>query len=307
MTRRPAPDVLVCTALYAGALPYVERYAAALRRAAAASNANVELLLALDGVDRNLRELEPLDDLPRQFLVAGGLDVAGVRSRLLRAAHEGKALLVVFTDADDMLEPTALAQHIAALETADFSYGDQIPIDRGDAVLQESFFAGLSIPRRVHSPMTLLFRNFIGFTGAAVRREKLPEEALQVPAGVQAADWWFFTILLHRGLAGQQTEYPVVRYRLHGANTLGPVPDATLPAFRRRCEIALAHYRALPPSGPVTECIRAVTRLVQSVASDPATWQPKVAGACAVRGVWFDDVWRLAKAFLPANFSVEAA
>lgn len=296
------PHIVACTAIYKGVLPFVADYGAAISRAITRCSEPVEILVALDGLgmpDELLRALSP--GIRLTCVEASNLSPARVRSHLLHAAGKLSPDVLVFTDADDMLEPDAFSQHLAALENADFSFSDQIPVDRDGHITGPTFFMGRDVPAEISGPEVLLDRNFVGFTASAVRHNCLTETARNIPGSVGAADWWFFSMLLLAGNKGQRTEKPVVRYRLHGANILGPKPDPSLASFRRRCVLAQNHYAALPQNDATHSRLRAVNQLIEALDATPDAWQDRIAAACAKPGVWFEDVWRLASLFSLAN------
>lgn len=292
--------ILVCTAVYEGVRAFLPEYVNSLRAAAACAEARVEVLFAVDGLLEPGAALAALGTaVPHRFIDASGGSVAMVRKRLLHAAVTDGADLLVFADADDMMEQGGLAQHMEALKDADFSYGDQLPVDERGNSAGPPFFEGAGVPFRLDSAAPLARRNFVGFTASAVRRTRVPPEAMEFPSCVLAADWWFYTMLARAGRLGTRTRGPVVRYRLHSDNVLGPRPTPTLESMLRRCTIAMKHYAALPPDRETHASSLAIERLAQRLTAEPQAWTAAIARACAERGVWFDDVWRLASAFLP--------
>lgn len=290
-------DVLVCTALYEAVRPFLPSYISALRAAAAQTDTGIRALFALDGFSRPEDALQNLGTgIQRYYVDASGTSPAGVRKRLVGAALEISSPVLVFTDADDMLEPRAFDLHLEALQRGDFSFGDQRHVDMDGCLMDRTLFDGMN-PGSVAGISMLLDRNFLGFGSTAVWRHRVTARAADIPSAVVAADWWFFSILILDGLIGAQTTEPVVRYRQHPQNLLGPRADPNLTAFLSRCRVARLHYQHLPIPEAVAR-LNAIERTIAAIEREPSAWTGVIERACQETGVWFEDVWRVARPFL---------
>ena len=288
--------IAVCTVLYESARPFAASYIEALGSAVAAVDGAVQMVFAVDDFTGAERAFMPLRDIgPARFCqTRSGANMAEVRSTLLHAAAGSDVDVLAFTDIDDMLLPDGLRRHVEALQGADFSYGDQIPIDEVGSVIGPPFMAGADVPWRLSDPNELLRRNFVGFSASAVWRRRVPERLLSIPHQVVAADWWFYTMLLHEGRRGARTSGPVVAYRSHQSNLLGPRPRATIEGMERRCDIVRRHYSALPPDPVIATHDDAMVRLLAELRRDGSETATRLRRACDAPGVWYEDIWRMA-------------
>ncbi len=301
--------IALCTALYEAGRPFLGDWLAGVLAATeeAAGRHDVQVVIAVHGLEEPEAAVAPLRArVPVRLAEAPeSASLAAVRALMLRAAGETDAEVLVFVDMDDMLLPGALDSHLEALDGADFSYGDLIPIDAGGGGIGLSFFAGARVPGEVSDHRAVLTRNFLGFSNSALRRARLAEAACAVPSSVRAADWWVFTTLLAQGRCGKRTAVPVARYRSHPGNILGARPDPAPEAVLRRCDIVRRHYAALTPAPRVAAQDKAVAELARRVAADPAGMAEALRAACARPGVWYEDIARLAAPYLARTVTVE--
>ena len=263
---------------------------------AAASGHDVSVLIAVDQLSDPRETLGPLcDSLPVTLIDASGCPCpTAVRRTLLTTAKRHDSDILIFTDCDDVLEPGALASHAAALEQADFSYGDQILMDAAGRPSGDTLFGMWNPPRRTAGPDTLHDGNFMGFSAAAIRRSRLSDEAATPPSTVIATDWWVFTRLLIAGRKAARTVLPVVRYRQHTANADGLRPDASIDALRRRASIAVAHFDALPPRPEILQRRAALAGLLGAFETVPDRVESLANDICATHTMWYADVLQIA-------------
>ena len=157
--------------------------------------------------------------------------------------------------------------------------------------LRRRFFDRADVPWTVTAPDSVLRRNFLGLSNTALRVNRLPAAALQVPADILAVDWWLYTTLLAAGRSGARTTAPVAYYRLHDDNVLGPGAPATPDALRRCYTIMRRHYRAFRAVPGTARCLGSVEeRLAQLALLPPGLIAARLAARREVSGVW-PGVW----------------
>lgn len=287
--------IAICAALYEAGRPFLVPFIDAVGAAVAAYDAL--FVAAIDGLrdcDSALAGLpDRLDRLTVE--VPPGHTPAGVRRWMLDAAAHSGADVLVFVDMDDVIAPTAIDNHLAALAAADFSYGDLELIDAAGQPLGRRFFDGARVPERVGDLAAICDRNFLGFSNTAVRADRLSPVALTVPDDVVAADWWFFTMLVLGGLRGQRTAAPVGAYRMHGANALGAGGPRTIAEVIGQSEAMLRHYRAFAAQPALAGRAAAVENLLAAVHGVPADdVAARLDGLDRDTGAWFETISRLA-------------
>ena len=283
----------IATVLYEAARPYLKEFFTALNIASIGKS--VSLVAVIDGLVDPQEALAPLHKDISVCLaeIPSGVSFTGVRRLLLEKVLKTRDGFLIFTDCDDMLEPTALDRHAEALGQADFSFSDQILIDESGKKLGRTLFQNWSVPQRVKELSDLIDGNFVGFSGAALRAESLTGTLCRIPDQVIAVDWWFFSNLLLSGSQGIQTKEPVVRYRQHPGNTVGAEPTPTLEACLRRCAVILAHYASLPDLPLVRERRKGVEQLMKEIESQQDKMTPMIEKACADSTCWYADIRRL--------------
>jgi len=284
------PPLAVCTTLYPAGLPYFDDYCRGLVAAAKHCKAPLHLVLICDGLGESAftKQVEMLDQLAEIHLTPlteGG--PAAARRLMLKTAAALPVTAVGCYDMDDILDAAGLGRHMAALQTAEISYGDMDLIDENGNAVGRTFFSGQKIPDRVDDPGELLCRNFMGFTNTAVQRDIVGATAAAIPDDITAVDWWFYTSLLSKGYSAARTDGTVVAYRTHGQSTLGAAGAMDDSTLLRQCRIMREHYAQLPPSREVRRADAEVERLMQIPADARTKLRPP-----SQSGVWYDDVAR---------------
>jgi len=287
--------IALCASLYEAGRPYLPAFCAALSRAVAGHDAC--LIVAVDGLVAPGDALAPLDGvLPVELhAVPEGATPALVRCVMLAAAATSGADVLVFADMDDELAPDALGEHMAALDGADFSYGDMDLMEASGAPRGRRLFAGAAVPWHAEAPEAIGARNFLGLSNTAIRRAALPAAIFAMPADIGAADWWLFTTLLSCRRKGARTGGPVGRYRLHASSLLGAGAPASPAAALFQLGLMARHYRAFRATPAMAARLAAVEDAIEALATTP---QAVVAGVLAAMdgtpGVWFEHAGRLA-------------
>ncbi len=282
---RKAADATICTVCFPTTGRVAEDYAAGLLSQTEPCDL---LLVAEQGTDTAILTA----GFPGQVrIVTGAPAETGValREKMLVVAGEcvsGGA--VIFADCDDRLEPTAVADHLAALAVDAISVGNMEITDGDGHLLGQRFFDGISVPDRIERPDAIAERNFFGLTNTAIRGSVLALFDEIVPGDVRAVDWWLFSRLLNLGCTATVTRRCVTRYRSVPTGTLGYGPARDLPMLLNRLDIVRRHQRHLKPGGHV-----GLDRLQERIDGDPdqvIAWLLELPQAC----VWYEDVFALA-------------
>jgi len=145
---------------------------------------------------------------------------------LISAGLSTKAQLFAFSDQDDLWYPDKLQQHVlkaeeSRIEIPYLAYSDLSVIDEDGQIAADSFmqFQGLC-PDKPQSLSKLLLQNSV--VGASMfANRSLLDMAVPFPR-VHMHDWWLALL----ATSYNQIEYipwPLMSYRLHGANNCGAV------------------------------------------------------------------------------------
>jgi hypothetical protein len=287
--------IAICTSFYESARPFLGAYLDGL--IAEARDRDIELIAVIDNLVDSNRALErAAAAMPvRVHQCPAGSSIAEVRGSMLRASMLSSAEILVFLDADDVVEVGAIDRHVAALEEADISFGDAQPIDLAGNFVRSPMFEGARIPDRVESSVEIERRNFFGLSNTAMWRHSLSEAACRPPRGNVATDWWLFTTLLDGGRKARRADGVVVRYRMHEANLLGAFPAMSASSLLKRCRIAIAHFEGLPKTEGRKAALVELRRLESAIGENEAFWSAKARELGGGKKAWFEDVFELAE------------
>ena len=286
--------IVVCTTVYEEARPFLPDFAEGLLKATKKYPTEVVIVShGLEGAEEALAAV--IKNLHTTVIQAAhDLSPAAVRGIMLKSACETGSEVLVFTDADDALLPAGIEAHLDALDDADFSYGDQVLVDVDLTPIGKTLYQDWPVPARTSGPADLCDGNFVGFSGAAVRRSSLGAEAVAVPKNVVAVDWWFFTQLLVDGCRGGRTPIPVVSYRQHSGNVNGAIAAPQIPAVLKRCEAVLRHAEAFPH---LRDLVVAVRRLARAIEDDAVGMAPLIREACSEPRFWYADIGHMIRRY----------
>jgi len=284
-----------CSVVYESARPFITQFVQGIVQAAK-QEPEVDALIVVDGLANPEKFFLPLEDMMPVTLIEapGRLNPAGVRRILLEHAMKFGSEFLVFSDCDDILEPEAFHLHGQVLESCDFSYGDQLLMDAEGRLSGGTLYTDWSVPERTRGIGDLTNGNFVGFSGAAIKKSALNKEICDLPIGVLATDWWVFSRLLMQGAKGGQTRAPVVRYRQYGGNLHGALPSFDRDAVLSRCNIALAHFGNLPSTSEVVRRLGAIKSLMVVLDDYFDDLIEAIKDASNHAAYWYEDVVSLA-------------
>ncbi|MCE1226611.1 MAG: hypothetical protein LWW87_09025 [Geobacteraceae bacterium] len=145
---------------------------------------------------------------------------------------------IIFTDSDDILEPSRVSAALSGLEGSDL-YGCALALinDSGEDM---GIYFGLD---EDEDPYTILpHYNFLGLSNTAWRVESLLP-CLPAPEQCVALDWLLATRAWAHGARIKYDRTIRMRYRQHGKNTASVIPPFTSEQIIRATEVVTAHYR----------------------------------------------------------------
>jgi len=204
-----------------------------------------DLWIGVDGVTTETISHLANRDGALHFVTAGHGDTPiSLRCRAM-SMMAAKYEAIIFTDSDDILEPTRVSAALHGLESADVHGCALGLVDVAGHDLGVYF--GLDVNE---SPDEVIPRNnFLGLSNTAWRSDML-RKCLPAPAHCIALDWLLATRAWGRG--AKITFDPVVRmrYRQYGTNTACVVPPFSAEQIIRATEVVTEHYRLVPLDDP---------------------------------------------------------
>lgn len=234
-------EICVISAIFPANAPYFGDF---FRSYAAQTRRDFDLVLFNDGVaPAALERWRHFGLETRVVSVPRGKSPAEVRAFMIAWVLGAPYRFVVFADSDDSCTPNRVEDAVAQLAEATFVFHDMNLVDADHELLAPAYWRTRLRHGETIGLSFLREKNALGFGNSAARREALLPVA--IPAGLRAADWFYFHTLLHDH-AARFTTKSLVNYRQHARNLsgLGPLTVARLHDI---CEVKRMHYRHLPP------------------------------------------------------------
>ncbi|RME52828.1 MAG: glycosyltransferase [Deltaproteobacteria bacterium] len=237
-------EICVISTIFPANAPYFEDF---FRAYATQTRRDFDLILFDDGGSgmdiaawrSRFRKIEVIPVPP-------GKTPAEVRAFLTGWVAASDYTYVVFADSDDTCTPNRVEDAVAQLEKAAFVFHDMNLIDADHGLLAPAYWRARLRPGEAIARPFLERKNVLGFGNTSVRKSAL--FPVDIPAGLRAADWFYFSVVLGDRKARFTTK-SLVNYRQHAHNLsgLGPMTPARLHDL---CEVKEVHYRHLAKREP---------------------------------------------------------
>jgi rhamnosyltransferase len=242
------PPVCILLATYNGA-QFIDEQVESIR---AQTFANWKLLVCDDGsIDGTQAKLSHLasQDARIEILPLSGTPSGGAKNnfnRLLVASLDTASNLFFLCDQDDVWRTDKLERQkkyfpqCGCEDKPLLVHSDLEVVDQNMQSIADSMVTYMSLNVNTTLPLNyLLSRNFVTGCGTAINRQLLIS-ALPIPKDAIMHDWWLALVASCEGSL-KFIDEPLVRYRQHGANTIGARGLWYLPASWR--EISKAWRR----------------------------------------------------------------
>jgi hypothetical protein len=225
--------IALYTTIYPGAARFYADWLSSVHRQ---NKRGFDVWIGVDGIEMG-PQLVVRDAAVRLVTASEGDTPASLRCRamvMMAAQYDA----IVFTDCDDVLEPTRFSAALHGLENADVHGCALQLIDESGSDLGRYF--GLD---EGEDPNAILPRNnFLGLSNSAWRTDSL-RKCLPAPSDSIALDW-----LLATRAWGHEARITFdrtirMRYRQYGENIARILPPFTINQVMRATEVVLAHYR----------------------------------------------------------------
>lgn len=222
---------------------FSEQYFASL---AAQSCNEFDLLLLNDGFLDLAKFKQQYPSLRiRELMPVKGDTIAKNRQRLINEALQIGYDVLIFADFDDVFAQNRIEVSLKKLLSADLfvnelvafnnSLGDGSPVIGNR--LDNNTFLDFSY---------VLDKNLFGLSNTALNTACLKGFVCDFPPDILAVDWFFYSILLSRGLSAIYSNETLTYYRQHGENMVGaPGGKGGLVWLAKSLEIQCRHFDAL--------------------------------------------------------------
>lgn len=225
------------------------------------------------------------------FSLLADLSIPAVRAGLFQYLQSSsEADHYIFIDIDDRLTPNALALHREALETADFSYGDQALFKEAfDQPMKVSLFELMDAPDALTKPDDLVRGNCVGLSAFACNKNALDALPVQLSDDLIATDWYITVHLLKQGMVGKRAGV-VTDYCLKGRALRALEQPVSKEGLQERIAALKAHEVALSKE----QSAAAIEELENQLNEAPDTILKLRKEVCPEKPMWYEDVSLLA-------------
>lgn len=107
------------------------------------------------------------------------------------------------------------------------------------------------------------YKNILGFSNSAFRSEILFED-LDIPKNLNVVDWYFYTVLLHKGYKALFTNEITTYYRQYSENMIG-INNETVDNYKNKLILKSRHYKYLSTSIPELESFALIYNNVEGL------------------------------------------
>ena len=133
----------------------------------------------------------------------------------------------------------------------------------------------------------------MGLSNTAVRRHRIPADALRVPKEIVAVDWWFIRVCSKWMSRGALQKSGSSLIRMHEANILGAQHVQSIASLRRRIEIVEKHYVYFPDDPTFAVKAQALRRLREIFERNPDVILERIEKLSSQSLLWHEDIGRL--------------
>ncbi len=176
-----------------------------------------------------------------------------IRKYLIDYAIEKKYDLLIFGDADDVMEKNRIEKivemHVYTNDNYDFYYDNIFLLSKPN----QDFFKD-RMPIKIESETPILKYNFLGLGNTAINIIKTKKflSKMHLPNKIIAFDWYIYTYLLLNKCIGICTNSKIF-YRIHENNMAGNTNTLNHEKLFRGIKVKKYHYGALKNLSPVFE------------------------------------------------------
>jgi len=199
------------------------------------------LYLINDGLP-NVEGFLQVFDRPAEIKEMAGKPAA-LRKLGIEWVIEGGADIIIFADADDYFDQNRIEISKRVLKNHHLVFNELMlvgkSIHKPVPMLGAHFHEGEEV-----LPKHLKSANCMGLSNTALKVDKIPQNALEIPDSIIAFDWALFSMCLHSGCKGVFTENTRTYYRQY-ENNVASLKTFTEEKILRGVEIKRDHYRVL--------------------------------------------------------------
>ncbi|WP_237055925.1 glycosyltransferase [Microbulbifer sediminum] len=208
------------------------------------SNKKFDILVVNDGYE-GFHELKEEYKALNIIELPGISNIAKNRELLINTARLHYEL-GIFCDFDDVADCNRVEAAVSESDNADIIVND-LDIYSGERVIYPGFFQGELKHGQKLSYQDIKEKNYFGLSNTSVNLKKL--FPVNFPEELKIVDWYFYSILLHKGLTAQFTNSTKTLYRQDGEH-LANLLENSREQFQNELEVKKKHYSLLSSALP---------------------------------------------------------
>ena len=168
-------------------------------------------------------------------------NIAKNREIMLKYAKQNNYQFAVLGDIDDTFSNNRIELSIKALQENDIVVNDLNIMNMQNITVDKLYSKRLDDQQLICSTF-ITDKNVFGLSNTAINLKKVPLSCIEFPKELIAVDWYFFSLLLCKGLKARFINQATTYYRQHGSNTIG---HATFDKQRiqKIFSVRLIHYK----------------------------------------------------------------
>jgi sugar O-acyltransferase (sialic acid O-acetyltransferase NeuD family) len=146
--------------------------------------------------------------------------IAKNRQALIQYAKNKLYDIAIFGDSDDYFSSNRVESSINELRYTDVVVNDLTSI-KGNKMISEGIYSHRLQNRQSISFDFIKHKNIFGLSNTAINLKCVPLDFIRFPDDIIAVDWFFYSLLLNRGVKAIFINDVVTFYRQHESNTIG--------------------------------------------------------------------------------------
>jgi sugar O-acyltransferase (sialic acid O-acetyltransferase NeuD family) len=166
--------------------------------------------------------------------------IAKNRQVLIQYSKVNNYDIAIFGDIDDTFSEDRVEKSIKALKSADVIVNELTSIKDG-CIIDENIYSRRLLDQQIVHFDFIKDKNIFGMSNTAVNLKVVPLSLIQFSDELIAVDWFFFSLLLLKGLKAIFISGAVTYYRQHDSNTVG-IGSVTQESINKALKVKHLHY-----------------------------------------------------------------
>lgn len=227
-------NLLLFTVFYPGAESFENEFFASIQ----GQSLNDFDMLVVNDTDYELNFSQKYPDL-KIIEIKGCCNISGNRAVGINYAIDNQYEFLMLCDIDDLFSPLRVEKTMSIMRDCDIVVNELDIVDSDNKLIEEAYFSHSVNTETVFDNEFIKDKNLFGFSNTAMRVSKLSR--VSFPKDLRIVDWYFYTILLNKGLKARFLPESLTYYRQHSGNMIG-LSSYTIEVFKSQLQLKKRHY-----------------------------------------------------------------